>query len=50
MAAPEITLSGGKKLVGRTLKTDSGFSYNAFSGIPYAQPPVGNLRFKVRIE
>ncbi|KAI8422376.1 hypothetical protein MSG28_006236 [Choristoneura fumiferana] len=24
-------------------------SYTAFKGIPYAKPPIGNLRFKARI-
>ena len=34
-------------LEGDELKTRLGKSYIAFKGIPYAQPPVGDLRFKV---
>ena len=28
-------------------KTESGFDASVFLGIPYAQPPVGPLRFEV---
>lgn len=34
-------------LVGRHLTTHNGRPIRAFMGIPYAQPPVGVLRFKV---
>lgn len=34
-------------LVGRHLTTHNGRPIRAFMGIPYAQPPVGDLRFKV---
>jgi carboxylesterase type B len=30
---------------GKTVLTDDGTEINTFLGIPYAQPPVGNLRF-----
>lgn len=33
---------------GKTEKTPSGVEYMSFRGIPYAQPPIGDLRFKVR--
>lgn len=42
----EVNVEQGK-LRGCQLETDNGFSYNGFLGIPYAKPPVGNLRFKV---
>jgi carboxylesterase type B len=36
-------------LRGRKIITKSGLQYYSFQGIPYAAPPVGNLRFKVSI-
>jgi hypothetical protein len=34
-------------LRGRKLATKTGATYYSFRGIPYAKPPVGELRFKV---
>lgn len=34
-------------LRGRKVSTKSGLHYCSFQGIPYAKPPVGNLRFQV---
>lgn len=42
-----VTLSNGSKLVGRYLRSYSGRPIKAFTGIPYAKPPLGPLRFKV---
>lgn len=42
-----ITLENGSKLIGRTLRSHDGRAIKAFMGIPYAKPPVGDLRFKV---
>lgn len=44
-AQPLIQISQGK-LKGTFLKSRSGRKYSAFLGIPYAQPPIGNLRFR----
>lgn len=33
---------------GTVLRSRNGDYVNAFYGIPYAQPPVGGLRFEVR--
>lgn len=43
-----ITLSNGNKLVGRSLRSINGRPIKAFMGIPYAKPPVGERRFKVK--
>ncbi|KAK3908196.1 Acetylcholinesterase [Frankliniella fusca] len=42
---PEVTVEQGR-LLGRTRVSSKGTKYYAFSGIPYAAPPVGDLRFK----
>jgi hypothetical protein len=42
-----VTVAQGK-LRGREATTKSGATYYSFQGIPYAKPPVGSLRFKVR--
>lgn len=45
---PIVTIKQGV-LKGQTEKTKSGVEFNSFLGIPYAQPPIGELRFKVSI-
>ena len=32
---------------GKTVVTEDGTEMNTFLGIPYAQPPVGNLRYSL---
>lgn len=36
-------------LRGKKLQSVRGGSYYSFKGIPYAKPPIKDLRFKVRI-
>lgn len=45
---PEVTIEDGH-MRGQILSTKNGKSFSAFTGIPYAKPPVGSLRFKVNI-
>lgn len=44
-----ITVPHGGQIVGRYLTTHDGKGIRAFLGVPYAEPPIGSLRFKVRI-
>jgi len=44
---PPVTVAApGGTYVGRILTTAGGTKYNVFRGIPYAEPPVGDLRFR----
>lgn len=40
-----VTINDGK-ILGRHMLSQSGRTIRAFTGIPYAKPPVGELRFK----
>ncbi|KAL1513312.1 hypothetical protein ABEB36_002734 [Hypothenemus hampei] len=42
--SPTVEIPDGK-LLGTNGVTDKGTRYTAFRGIPYAQPPIGDLRF-----
>lgn len=46
MADPIVQLRSGF-VRGIVEKHEDGFDYFAFKGIPYGEPPVGELRFKV---
>lgn len=48
MADPIVEINDGK-LKGTIQKNFKGEDIFAFLGIPYAKPPVGELRFKVNI-
>ncbi|KAJ8927288.1 hypothetical protein NQ314_020291 [Rhamnusium bicolor] len=43
---PIVTLPNGQ-IIGHVLTSPDNTLYYAFQEIPYASPPVGNLRFKV---
>lgn len=43
----KVQLSHGGTVVGRYLTTVKGRGMRAFMGVPYAKPPVGELRFMV---
>lgn len=38
------------RIVGRYLTSESGRTIRAFMGIPYAEPPVGDLRFRAPVQ
>jgi hypothetical protein len=44
----KVQLPDGSRMVGRYLTSDSGRGIRAFMGVPYAEAPIGELRFKVR--
>lgn len=44
-----VSISEGK-LQGSVIENIRGDQIYSFQGIPYAKPPVGNLRFKVCIK
>ena len=44
---PIVSIGNGR-VKGVTEKSFSGIDYFAFHSIPYAKPPVGELRFNVR--
>lgn len=45
---PELNTVNGK-IKGQILTSRDGRPYYSYTGIPYAKPPVGELRFKVRL-
>lgn len=42
-----VTLSNGNRLLGKFEQANGGRAIKSFTGIPYAKPPIGPLRFKV---
>lgn len=44
----KVKLPKSGTLVGRYLVSHHGKGIRAFLGVPYAEPPVGDLRFKVK--
>lgn len=49
MSAPEVTVTDGK-LRGKVCQSLNGVKFYTYKGIPYAKPPVGELRFCVSIK
>lgn len=45
----KVTLPNNGRLVGRYLTSQNGTGFRAFMGVPYAEPPIGELRFKVNL-
>lgn len=48
MECPVVSTRQGR-LKGRTAIDHFGRTYYSFQGIPYAKPPLGELRFKVNL-
>ena len=46
---PTVNIPSLGGLRGSQMVSSSGRKFHAFRGIPYADPPVGNLRFNVRL-
>lgn len=46
MSDPIVQIDLGQ-LKGRVAQDADGDNYYSFQGIPYAKPPLGNLRFRV---
>ena len=46
---PVATIPTLGQVRGSQMTSEAGRSFYAFRGIPYAKPPVGELRFRVRI-
>ena len=44
---PVVTIPSLGKVIGSFSSSSNGRKYSAFRGIPYAKPPIGELRFKV---
>ena len=42
----KVTLNHGGVLVGKYMTSHRGHGFRAFLGVPYAEPPVGALRFQ----
>lgn len=47
MSDPIVKIAQGE-LRGVEVTSSSGTKYCSFLGIPYAEPPIGKLRFKVK--
>lgn len=43
-ANPVVTINDGSSIYGVSLTTRSGRNISGFLGIPYAEPPLGDLR------
>lgn len=46
---PPIVETSAGKVLGYEMISRAGRTFLAFSGVPYAKPPVGKLRFQVVI-
>lgn len=44
-----VTLPNGSRLIGRYLTSVSGKGILSFLGVPFAEPPINEMRFKVLI-